>query len=365
MDDEAYMRRALELAERGWGLVSPNPLVGAVVVRGGRVVAEGWHEGPGKAHAEAMALEAAGDRARGATLYTTLEPCDHHGRTPPCTAAILRAGVVRVVAATRDPNPIVDGRGIARLRAAGVEVEVGVLAELAEHQNEAFAKHVRTGLPFVTLKMAATLDGKVAARDGSSRWITGEEARADVHRLRAGADAIVVGAGTALADDPSLTARGPHPPARRALRVLVDGRGRVPPGGRLFTGPAPTLVATTDLAPEGRREAWRRAGAEVVTYEAAGGRVPLAALLADLGKRDAQLVLLEGGPTLAWSTVREGLVDKLVLYLAPLLVGGSGAPGVLGGEGVPTIGDGLPVQVRDVRWVGTDLRVEAYVHRDR
>ena len=207
MDHEAYMRRALELAERGLGLASPNPVVGALVVRDGRVVGEGWHEGPGTPHAEAAALAAAGDQARGATLFVTLEPCDHQGRTPPCTGAIVDAGVATVVAAMKDPNPVVDGRGFARLSGAGVQVLTPVLPGAAARQNQAFAKHIRTAMPLVTLKMAATLDGKVAARDGSSRWITGEAARARVHRMRAGADAIVVGAGTALSDDPALTVR--------------------------------------------------------------------------------------------------------------------------------------------------------------
>src|SRR3954468_23162188 len=207
MDDETLMRRALELAERGRGLASPNPLVGAVVVRDGDVVGEGWHDGPGTPHAEAMALAAAGERARGSTVFVTLEPCDHFGRTGPCTQALIAAGVAEVVAAMRDPNPIVDGRGFAALERAGIAVRSGVLEREAERQNAAFVRHVTTGLPFVTLKVAATLDGKVAARDGSSRWITGEAARTDVHRMRGAADAVVVGAGTALADDPALTVR--------------------------------------------------------------------------------------------------------------------------------------------------------------
>src|SRR6266581_3758172 len=356
--DEAMMRRALALASRGRGLVSPNPLVGAVVVHDGQVVGEGWHDGPGNPHAEIHALRAAGDLARGATLYVTLEPCDHHGRTPPCTNAILEAGVARVVAAARDPNPIVDGRGFDRLRSAGVDVVADVL-------KADFATHVRTGLPFVVLKMAATLDGKVAARDGSSRWITGREARAEVHRMRASADAILVGAGTALADDPSLTVRDPEYRGRPVLRVLADARGRVRPAARLFSDDAPTLVATTEMAPGERRREWSRAGAEVVVFDPTDGGVPLDALFADLGKRDVQLVLLEGGPTLAWSAVREGLLDRVVLFLAPKLVGGAGAPGILGGEGLAPIAEALDVEIVDVARVGPDIKVEARVHRDR
>jgi len=365
VDDEAYLERALGLAERGRGLTSPNPLVGAVVVAGGRILGEGFHEGPGLPHAEIVALEEAGDGARGATLYTTLEPCDHFGRTPPCTQSIVRAGVVRVVSAMGDPNPVVDGRGFAALEAAAIEVRTGVLAQEAARQNEAYLKHVRTGLPFVTWKMAASLDGKVASRDGTSRWITGEAARADVHRLRAASDAILVGAGTALVDDPSLTVRDPGYRGRPPLRVLVDARGRVPETGDLFDQAARTMVATTGAAPRDRREAWRSRGAEVVEYEPEGGNVPLLQLLADLGKRDVQSVLLEGGPTLAWSMVEDRAVDKVVVYFAPKLIGGEAAPGVLGGRGFAPIAQAVRLRVASFDRVGEDLKVEAHVHRDR
>lgn len=360
------MRRALELAERGIGLVSPNPLVGAVVVRGGQVVGEGWHRGPGKAHAEVMALEAAGDRARGGTLYVSLEPCSHFGRTPPCAPRVAEAGISRVVAALQDPNPLVEGVG--RLREAGVEVSVGVLSGEAGRQNAAFLKHVRTGLPHVTLKMAASLDGKVAARDGTSRWITGEHARAEVHRMRAAADAILVGAGTAVRDDPSLTVRDPSYRGRPPLRVVVDGRGSSPPSLTLFTdGAAPTVMATTDEAPSARREEWRQAGAEVVVLDAEPGTawVPLPALFLELGKRDVQSVLLEGGPTVAWEAVRAGMVDQVVLFVAPILVGGSDSPSVLEGEGIGTIAQAHRLSLVEVKRVGDDLKVVAGVHRDR
>jgi diaminohydroxyphosphoribosylaminopyrimidine deaminase/5-amino-6-(5-phosphoribosylamino)uracil reductase len=366
LSDEAYIGRALALAERGRGIVSPNPLVGAVVVsESGVVVGEGWHEGPGTPHAEVVALRDAGDAASGATLYTSLEPCAHTGRTPPCTDAIVAAGVTRVVSAMRDPNPIVDGRGFAELERAGVDVRHGVLAEEARRLNEAFVKHVRTGLPFVTWKMAASLDGKVAARDGSSRWITGEAARGDVHRLRAWSDAIVVGAGTALVDDPSLTVRDPGYHGRPPLRVLVDARGRVPATGDLFDDAAPTLVATTDLAPEERRDEWQEAGAEVVPFSAEGDHVPVGELVTLLGKRDVQGVLLEGGPTLAFAAIEDGVVDKVVVYLAPKLIGGVDAPTVLGGRGFAPISNAVQLRVRSFDPIGDDLKVEADVHRDR
>ena len=365
MSDEAYIERAIELAQRGRGLTSPNPMVGAVVVAEGSIIGEGWHEGPGLPHAEVLALKAAGGSARGATLYTSLEPCDHYGRTPPCTRAILAAGIARVVSAAPDPNPAVDGRGFAALAAGGVHVRQGILAEAAERLNAPFAKHVRTGMPFVVWKAATTLDGKVAARDGSSRWITGDAARADVHRLRGASDAILVGAGTAVADDPALTVRDPAYRGRPPLRVLVDAAGRVPATGDLFDGAAPTLVATTELASSEILRTWRAAGAQVEVFEPESERVPLAALMADLGKRDVQMVLLEGGPTLAWSAVEDDLVDRVVVYLAPRIVGGTQAPAMLGGRGFAPIASALRLHIHSAERVGEDLRVEADVHRDR
>jgi diaminohydroxyphosphoribosylaminopyrimidine deaminase/5-amino-6-(5-phosphoribosylamino)uracil reductase len=365
--DDVWMRRALDLAERGAGLVSPNPLVGAVVVHDGEVVGEGWHRGPGTPHAEPLALDQAGDLARGATLYVTLEPCVHQGRTAPCAPRVMASGVERVVVASIDPNPIVDGRGIGELRAAGIDVEVGTLVQEAERQNSGFLKHVRTGLPHVTLKMAASLDGKVAARDGSSRWITGEPAREDVHRMRAGAGAIVVGAGTVLTDDPSLTVRHPEFPDRTPLRVVVDGLGTVPETAKLFTHDAArTLVVTSEAAPEERLDAWRDSGAEVLVLAGAEpGGVALDRLMAELGKREIQQVLVEGGPTLGWKLVRAGLVDRVVLYLAPILVGGRDAPSVLMGEGIESIAEPYRVEIVEVARVGDDMKVVADVHGHR
>lgn len=362
---DVQMRRAIDLARRGVGTVSPNPPVGAVVVDAdGAIVGEGWHARAGEPHAEVHALGAAGARARGATLYCTLEPCAHVGRTPPCCDAIVAAGIARVVVGTRDPNPIVDGRGIARLREAGIEVVEGALADEATRLIEAFTRHVRTGMPFVTWKVAMSLDGRIGAADGSSRWITGDAAREDVHRLRAANDAIVVGSGTALADDPALTVRvaGEH---RAPLRVLVDGRGRVPATGRLFDHASQTLVATTHDVDAAARADWIATGAEVVEFPGEGGRVPLHDLFAHLGKREVQSVLLESGPTLAWSAVADDLVDRVVVYVAPLLLGGAGAPSPLGGDGFAPVGAGRRLVMDDVTTIGDDVRMEAHVHRDR
>jgi diaminohydroxyphosphoribosylaminopyrimidine deaminase/5-amino-6-(5-phosphoribosylamino)uracil reductase len=270
------------------------------------------------------------------------------------------------VVATGDPNPVVDGNGVRILRDAGVVVDEGVLAERAERLIDGFAKHVRTGLPFVTLKMAASLDGKVAARDGTSRWITGEEARRDVHRLRAASGAILVGAGTVVADDPSLTVRLTGFRGRPPLRVVVDAAGRASAAAALFDAAAPTLVVTAAGVDEGLRRAWEDRGAEVVVVE--GGAVvsvSLEALVELLGKREIQSVLIEGGPSLAWSAVEAGVVDRFVLYVAPKLVGGAGAPGILGGDGVGTLADALPVEIASVERVGNDLKVVVDVHRDR
>jgi diaminohydroxyphosphoribosylaminopyrimidine deaminase/5-amino-6-(5-phosphoribosylamino)uracil reductase len=364
LSEVPFMRRALELARRGVGLAPPNPMVGAVVVRQGTLVGEGWHEGPGTPHAEVMALAEAGDGARGATLYVTLEPCSHQGRTPPCAPAVLEAGIARVVAGQRDPNPVVDGRGLELLRGAGVDVVEGVLAEETARLIGGFAKHTRTGLPLVTLKLAMSLDGKVAAADRSSRWITGDAARRDAHELRASSGAIVIGAGTALADDPSLTVRVDGYRGRAPVRVLLDGRGRTPDGAKLFRGDAPTLVATTHACPPEVRAAWEAKGAEVLILgepvQDAGS--DLVCLLELLGKREIQDVLIEGGPTLAWSAVGRGLVDRLVVYVAPKLIGGDVAPSALGGIGIAAISDAIPVDIKGVAWVGMDLRIEADVH---
>jgi len=364
-----HMREALALAERGLGHVSPNPMVGSLVVDPhGTVVGRGWYAGPrGEPHAEVLALRDAGDRARGATVYCSLEPCDHHASTPPCTEALIAAQVARVVVAAGDPNPLVDGRGLAHLREAGIEVVDGVLADAAHRLNAAFERHVTTGLPFVVWKIAASLDGKTAAHDGTSQWITSPEARADAHRLRAWSDAVVVGAGTILADDPRLTVRVPDvAEAWHPMRVVVDSAGRVASSAAVFNGDAPTVVATTDRTPDASLHAWEAAGAEVFVLDAdVSGRVSPTALVAALGKRDVQGVLLEGGATLAWSFLRDGAIDRIVQYIAPVVVGGDAAHGIVAGSGFAPIEQARRVSYGRIDRIGPDLRVEADVHRDR
>ena len=358
--DEAWMARAVALAEGGRGRTSPNPMVGAVLVNDGRIVGEGFHRAAGMAHAEAEALAVAGAAAAGATCYVTLEPCAHHGRTPPCADALVAAGVARVVAALPDPDPRVDGAGLDRLRAAGVEVSVGAGAEAAAEQNAAYLTHRRLGRPRVTLKAAASLDGKVAARDGTSQWITGPAARADAHRLRGEADAVMVGAGTALADNPRLTVRLPGWAGRQPLRVLVDASGRVGTGGHLFDGEAPTLVATTPAAPAPAVEAWKAAGDEVLVGKEGSSGVDLVELARALGERGVLELMVEGGPRLQASLWAEGLADRLVWYLAPLAIGGQAAPGLLGGDGVATLADARRLRLASADRLDHDLRVVAY-----
>jgi len=361
MTDAAFMRRALEVAERGRGLTSPNPMVGAVVVRDGRIVGEGAHLRAGGPHAEVEALAAAGAAARGATLYCTLEPCDHHGRTPPCAPAVAAAGIARVVAALGDPNPLARGGG-ARLSAAGVRVELGLLADEAERQNRTWLTATREGRPHVTLKAAATLDGKLADVHGGSRWITGEPARLHAHRLRAESDAIVIGVTTALRDDPALTVRLAEPWPREPYRVVLDTAARLGPDARMIRAgtPARTLVAVGVDAPAGRVAALEGAGATVLRATTREGRVDVVALLARLFERDVRTVLLEGGGETHAAFLDAGVVDRVTLFLAPLLLGGREAPGVVGGAG-RDLKSAVRLGPVSVTPLGDDLLLEADV----
>lgn len=364
MDDTAFMARALALAARGVGLTSPNPAVGAVLVREGRVVGEGAHLMAGGPHAEVAALAEAGEAARGATCYVTLEPCCYHGRTPPCVEALAAAGVARVVAACRDPNPRVNGRGLEALRAAGIEVTLGVAEAEARALNRAFFTFVTTGRPHVTLKTAMTLDGKIAAWDGTSRWITGEAARGEAHRLRFQADAILVGIGTVLKDDPALTVRLADAPAKEPFRVVADSRLRVPSTARLLTAGEPSRTIVAGAAPlPGRRAALLRArGVRLLELPREGRRVSLRALLAALGALDVVSVLAEGGGELAAALLDAGLVDRVAFFVAPRLLGGRTAPGPVGGVG-RALKEALSVTGLSYRTIGEDLLIEGDVAR--
>lgn len=359
------MGRALELAARGRGTTRPNPLVGAVIARGGRVLGEGFHRRAGGPHAEVNALARLRD-ARGATLYVNLEPCCHTGRTGPCTAAIVAAGIVRVVVGCRDPNPLVDGRGVARLRRAGVRVDVGCLEPESRALNAAFATWIASGRPRVTLKVAATLDGFIA--DGRPRgrrapaWITGEEARRVAHELRAAHDAVLVGSGTVRADDPRLTVRLPGQAKNGAgplpVRVVLDGRLRTPPDAQVVDGGAPTMVFTKAGAPPARVRALRATGADVVEVAAPRGRLSVGAVLAALATRGIQSVLIEGGAEIHGAFIAAGLVDEVAFFIAPRLLG-AGVPVAVGpGRALPA---GLRLGPLSVRPVGDDVLVTAAV----
>lgn len=360
--DRTYMERALVLATHGRGRTSPNPMVGAVLTREGAIVGEGFHAAAGGDHAEVAALKTAGRSARGAVCYVTLEPCPHYGRTPPCTDALIRAGVARVIVATYDPNPAVSGKGVERLRTAGIPVEVGLLQEEAVRLNEAYLKFIRTREPFVLLKAATSLDGKLATRTGESRWITGEPARRRVHEMRAAVDALVVGIGTVVRDDPMLTPRLEGAEGRDPLRVILDSRGRLPVTARVLrTGSRPPLVAVADGLAPSRLSRLRKAGAEVVAVPPAEEGLSLPALLRELGRRDITAVMIEGGGRVATTALTAGVVDKVILMLAPILIGGRKAPTLLQGDGAEKLADALRITHMRVERLGEDIVVEGYL----
>lgn len=350
--DRRHMARALELAQRGLWTTDPNPRVGCVIAHGESVIAEGWHERAGGPHAEAMALAAAAGPVRGATAYVTLEPCCHYGRTPPCADALIAAGIARVVYATRDPNPRVDGGGVARLRAAGVAVEGGLLEPEARELNAGFIARMERGRPWVTVKMAASLDGGTALADGESRWITGEAARQDVQRMRARASALLTGSGTVLRDDPRLDVRLPGV-TRQPLRVVLDSRLRMPPRARIVAPPGRVLVLCAAADP-GRAAALRGCGAEIETVAPAPGGIDLAAALAVLAAREVNEVVAECGARLAGALLAARLVDELVLYQAPVLLG-RGARPLAELPQLRAMNERLEFTVRDQRLVGPDL----------
>mgnify|MGYP000949601254 FL=1 len=357
--DESYMREALRIAEYARGRTSPNPLVGAVIVRDGTIVASGWHRAAGESHAEIHALRMAGELARGATLYVTLEPCAHHGRTGPCAEAVIAAGLARVVVALSDPNPLVAGRGIHLLTAAGIEVTTGVCEDEARRHNEIFLKWVTTKRPFVTLKTAMTLDGKIASHTGASQWITGAAARARVHAYRNEYDAILVGIGTVLADDPSLTTRLEHGTGKNPLRIVLDSEARTPLDAKLVAdGAAPTIIVVSERADHRRVNLLRACSAEVVTLGTQ--RVDIAALLDYLGAREITSLFVEGGAAVNWSLLAGGSVDKVHAFIAPMLMGGETAKTPVGGTGFDSPQTALRLHDMTVEQVGTDILVTGY-----
>lgn len=351
-----YMARALQLAERGLYTTTPNPRVGCIIVRDGEVVGEGWHEYAGGPHAEVNALKQAGERAKGATAYVTLEPCSHHGRTPPCADALIKAGVKRVVVAMEDPNPLVAGEGLQRLAAAGIEVAAGLLQAQAEQINPGFVRRMREHRPYVRCKLAMSLDGRTAMASGESKWITGADAREDVQRLRARSCALVTGIGTVLADDPSLNVRlAEH--QRQPLRVVLDPHLSMPATAKMLSLPGKTLVVTA-CDEDAPREALERAGAEVVVLPHGVDAVDLPALMALLAERHINEVLIETGATLSGAILRAGLIDELIVYMAPVLLGNE-ARGLFRLPGLDSMDKKIGLTITDVRAVGQDWRISA------
>ena len=362
---EDAMRRALELARRGTGFVEPNPAVGAVIVADdGRVVGEGWHERFGGPHAEVMALASASEAARGATLFVTLEPCCHFGKTPPCTRAVIAAGIRRVVVATVDPAAHVNGGGIAELRAAGIEVEVGLMADDARRLIAPFVKLMTTGFPWVHAKWAMTLDGKIASKTGSSRWITNEASRAVVHQLRGRMDAIIVGIGTVLADDPLLTARPPGP--RTPIRIVLDSTARTPLESQLArtARAVRTVVVVTRHAPADRCGALRTSGVEVLVISEDSASLPdLRLLLSELGRQRLTNVLVEGGSRVLGQCFDLGLIDEVHAFIAPKLIGGTAAQSPFAGQGRADMSDALRLDPSTVEILDGDIYLHGWITR--
>ena len=360
-----FMESALSLAGLALGYTSPNPAVGAVVVRDGVVVGLGHTQPPGSVHAEVMALQQAGDRARGATMYVSLEPCCYQGRTPPCTTAIIDAGISEVNMALIDPNPLVSGNGLKQLEEAGIKTSVGEHEEKAREINEGYIKFITTGMPFVIAKFAMSLDGKIATQNGDSKWISGEEARNFVHYLRHIVDAVMVGANTVVVDDPQLSARGCSGRGGKTrlqpLRVIVDGRGRTPASARLFSEPGKTLVVVAKPFDVKKAEDLRKAGAEVIELTAEGDTIDLAELLGVLGKRQVTSIMVEGGNKLFGSLFDLRLVDKVLAFVSPVIIGGDEAKSAVGGRGASMVAEALRLERAKISEFGDDVLVSGYL----
>ncbi|ALV22822.1 Diaminohydroxyphosphoribosylaminopyrimidine deaminase [Carnobacterium antarcticum] len=361
--DEEYMQLALNLAKKGKGWTSPNPLVGAVVVKDGRVIGQGYHETYGQPHAEVNAVASAKEDVAGATLYVTLEPCSHLGRTPPCSDLLIEKKIQRVVVGTFDPNPLVAGKGIERIRNAGVEVDVGVLEKECQLLNEVFMKYIITKEPFVVMKTAMSLDGKIATVTGESQWISGEASRQQVHNLRHELSGIMVGVETVIRDDPKLTARGPN--SKNPIRIVVDSQLRIPLASTVLTqqDTAKTIVAATERADSERVKTLKQMGVEVIVTKEKSGRVDLRELMKTLGAMGIDSVLLEGGAALNFSALEEGIVDKMQVYIAPKIIGGKHAKTAVEGAGVADLKEAFQLNRMTAGMVGEDLVVEGYLDK--
>lgn len=364
MKDRVFMQRAIELAKNGWGRTNPNPLVGAVIVKDEKIIGEGWHDKLGGPHAEINAINNCIEDMAGATIYVNLEPCSHYGRTPPCAAELIKRKFSRVVVAIEDPNPKVAGNGIAMLRDNGIQVDVGCLSEESFKVNDIFVKYIAAKTPFVLLKSAMTLDGKTAAYTGDSKWISGDSSRQYVHELRNRYSSILVGVNTVIKDDPELTARPEGKEGVNPLRIILDSEGRIPDNSKILdiSKDKRTLIATTSRVDKEKIKLWESKGADVVITEAQeDGRIDLQQLMTEIYKREIDSVLVEGGGTVAASFIEKGLVDKVAMFIAPVIVGGRNAPTPVMGHGVDSINKGFRLKHQKLQAFGNDVLIEGYI----
>jgi diaminohydroxyphosphoribosylaminopyrimidine deaminase / 5-amino-6-(5-phosphoribosylamino)uracil reductase len=357
MTDEQYIKRTLRLALRAQGMTSPNPMVGAVLIKNGRILSEDFHRKAGTPHAEALAIAKAGDKAKGSTLYVNLEPCCHtEKRTPPCTKEIIRAGIKKVIIAMKDPNPKVSGMGIAELEGAGIEVRSGILEDQAKRLNESYIKYITTGKPFVTLKIAMTLDGKIATPEGESKWITGEKARKQVHRLRSSVDAVLTAIGTVKADNPQLTAR--FKGSKNPVRVVIDPNLEIPTDAKILQTPPQTIIVTK--SPAGRTDAIEKSGVQIIHFEE---KLDLQRLMEKLGKLHMTSVLIEGGSSLNAHALEDGIVDKVMIFIASKLIGGKDSYPAVGGKSFRKLEEAYRLQDIRIRKIGDDILIKGYVQQ--
>lgn len=364
--DNKYMKRALELAKKGAGYTNPNPLVGAVIVKDERIIGEGYHKVYGSHHAEVNAFLNAAEDVKGATMYVTLEPCSHYGKTPPCTKAIVEKGIKKVIIGLKDPNPLVAGKGIKILEDAGIEVITGVLEEEGRRLNEIFLKYITTKLPFCIMKTAMTLDGKVATHTNASKWITGALSRRYVHELRHRVAGIMVGIGTVLTDDPSLTARLEDGKGSDPIRIVVDSSARISLEARVLNlqSDKRTIMAVTEKADKAKLKALEEKGAEIIITPSKGGKVDLSLLMKELGERKIDSVLLEGGSELNYAALEEGIVDKVNAFIAPKIIGGNTAKTPVGGQGKAYMNEAINLKAIDIQRFGDDIMIEGYIEKE-
>ena len=364
--DIKYMKRALELAREGAGYTNPNPLVGAVIVKNNRIIGEGYHKVYGSNHAEVNAFLNACEDVKGATMYLNLEPCSHYGKTPPCAEAIVEKGIKKVIIGLKDPNPIVSGRGVKILEGAGIEVITGVLEEEAKKLNEIFIKYITTKFPFVIMKTAMTLDGKIATRTNESKWITGELSRKYVHNLRHRVAGIMVGIGTIISDNPSLTTRFEEERGSDPIRIIVDSSARIPLESKVLNlnSTAKTIIAVTEKAHKNKLDMLKEKGAEIILIPSKNGRVDLKLLMKELGERKIDSILLEGGSELNYTALDEGIVDKIYSFVAPKIIGGRSAKTPVGGHGKASMGDSINLEHMNIQYFGEDIMIEAYIKKE-